>query len=61
MDHIDEQFAMDALDTTYEPAIQSSLDIVKATLNCYYNMMDYSEVYCIAIGESISHTSTSFC
>ena len=38
MDHIDEWFTMDPLDTTYEPASWSSLVIAKATLNCYYNM-----------------------
>jgi hypothetical protein len=61
MDHIDERFTTDALDVTYEPAIRSSLGITKAMLNHYYNMTDYSEVYRIAMGESTSWISTSFC
>jgi len=45
MDHIDKYFATDALNSSYEPAIWTSLGVVKATLNCYYNMTDHLEVY----------------
>ena len=51
MDHINQQFTTEALDTKYEPAIRSSLGIAKKTLNRYYNMTDHSEVYCIAISK----------
>jgi hypothetical protein len=60
MDHIDERFATDAMNSSYEPAIWASLGVAKATLNCYYNMTDHSEVYRIAMGESTCFTTTTF-
>jgi hypothetical protein len=60
MDHIDERFATDAMNSSYEPAIRASLGVAKATLNRYYNMTDHSEVYRIAMGKSTHFTTTTF-
>ncbi|KAA1478819.1 hypothetical protein DENSPDRAFT_757967, partial [Dentipellis sp. KUC8613] len=49
MDHIDEYFATEALNTTLSPAIRASISTAKRTLNRYYNLTDTSEVYCITM------------
>jgi hypothetical protein len=50
MDHIDEMLTTQSRDTSFEPPIRAALSIAKKTLNNYYDKMDYSEVYCIAMG-----------
>jgi hypothetical protein len=51
MDVIDEKLTTDSLDRTkFDPAIRASLGLAKKTLNRYYNMTDWSEVYRIAMG-----------
>jgi hypothetical protein len=52
MDVIDKQLTNDSLNHTwFDVSICASLGIAKRTLNCYYNMTDWSEVYRIAMGE----------
>jgi len=51
MDVIDERFSTDSLDRSgYDASIRASLGLAKKTLNRYYNMTDWSEVYRIAMG-----------
>lgn len=51
MDVIDEQLMNDSLNhIKYEVPICASLGVTKKTLNHYYNMTDWSEVYRIAMG-----------
>ena len=51
MDHIDKKLTSNSINhTKYEPSIWASLNLAKKTLNCYYNLMDSSEVYWIAMG-----------
>ncbi|KIM36394.1 hypothetical protein M413DRAFT_78168 [Hebeloma cylindrosporum] len=50
MDHIDTHLATATQNLTYPASIRAALAIGKATLNRYYNKMDYSEVYRIAMG-----------
>jgi hypothetical protein len=52
MDVIDEKLTTDSLDRTYDAPIHASLGLAKKTLNRYYNMTDWSEVYQIAMGTS---------
>src|SRR5882724_6974762 len=52
MDYMDEYLAMTALDSAYTAAICQLLLLAKRTLNCYYNMTDWSETYRIAMGSS---------
>ncbi|PBK86092.1 hypothetical protein ARMGADRAFT_941112 [Armillaria gallica] len=49
MDHIDSVFTNQSLNQLYDPAIQASIGMAKKTLNRYYNVTDYSEVYHIAM------------
>ncbi|TFY61175.1 hypothetical protein EVG20_g7153 [Dentipellis fragilis] len=49
MDHIDQHFATETLNTKLNPAIHASISIAKRTLNHYYNLTDSSEVYRIAM------------
>jgi hypothetical protein len=52
MDVIDEQLTNDSLNRTrFDALIRASLGVAKRTLNRYYNMTDWSEVYRIAMGE----------
>ena len=51
MDYIDKHLASGAVNTAYLPLIWASMLIVKRLLNKYYDMTDYSEVYCIAMGK----------
>jgi hypothetical protein len=52
MDVIDEQLTNDSLNRTrFDVSIRASLGVAKRTLNRYYNMTDWSEVYRIAMGE----------
>ena len=52
MDVIDEQLTNNLLNHTwFDVSICASLVIAKHTLNHYYNMTDWSEVYRIAMGE----------
>ncbi|KAI0037895.1 hypothetical protein FA95DRAFT_1473524, partial [Auriscalpium vulgare] len=49
MDHIDKTLSTQSLDKTLDPSIRASLSLAKRTLNRYYNMTDWSEVYRIAM------------
>ncbi|KAG2354748.1 hypothetical protein BDR07DRAFT_1200131, partial [Suillus spraguei] len=49
MDMIDRKLSTDSITCTYEPAIQASFGLAKKTLNHYYNMTDWSEVYRITM------------
>jgi hypothetical protein len=52
MDVIDEKLTTQSLDRSrFDASIRASLGIAKKTLNRYYNMTDWSEVYRIAMGE----------
>ncbi|KAG1730976.1 uncharacterized protein EDB91DRAFT_1059092 [Suillus paluster] len=51
MDMIDRKLTTDSIMRTYEPAIRASLGLAKKTLNHYYSMTDWSEVYRIAMGK----------
>ena len=50
MDHIDEHLATAAINNKYPLAIKAALTISKKTLNWYYDKMDHSEVFRIAMG-----------
>jgi hypothetical protein len=52
MDHIDAHLATVSQDLKFSPAIGASVALGKAHLNKYYNMMDHSEVYRIAMSKS---------
>ncbi|KAG2057667.1 hypothetical protein BDR06DRAFT_838264, partial [Suillus hirtellus] len=54
MDMIDRKLTTDSITCTYELAIRASLGLANKTLNHYYSMTDWSEVYQIAMGESFS-------
>ncbi|THH13025.1 hypothetical protein EW146_g7146 [Bondarzewia mesenterica] len=59
MDHIDHELATNVLRSEeYVPTIRASLALVKKTLNCYYNMTDWSEVYRIAMESLCCHQGT---
>ncbi|KAG1760279.1 hypothetical protein EDD22DRAFT_761708, partial [Suillus occidentalis] len=49
MDMINRKLTTDSITCTYEPAIRASLGLAKKTLNRYYSMTDWSEVYWIAM------------
>lgn len=49
IDHVDNHFAMAAVDNKYNPAIQAALAMGKDLLNKYYNKTDHSDLYRIAI------------
>jgi len=52
MDVIDKQLTNDLLNCTwFDVSIHALLGVAKHTLNCYYNVTDWSEVYRIAMGE----------
>ena len=54
MDVIDEQLMNNSLNRTkYDTPISASPGVAKKTLNRYYNMTDWSEVYRIAMGRLI--------
>ena len=53
MDHIDAHLATASQNMKYSPAIRASLALGKTHLNKYYNMTDHSEVYRIAMSESL--------
>ena len=50
MDHINTYLATATQNSAYSPSIHAALAIGKMTLNRYYNKMDYSKVYRIAMG-----------
>ena len=58
MDHIDETLATAALNDKYAPAVQTAVTLGKNLLNKYYNLMDSSELYHIAM--SWSYLSLDF-
>jgi hypothetical protein len=65
MDHIDEYLATASQNVKYSEAIHAALALEKRTLNHYYDKMDHSEVYRIAMGKLlhvlfISFSSTLF-
>ncbi|KAG2094203.1 uncharacterized protein F5147DRAFT_585092, partial [Suillus discolor] len=49
MDLIDDQMTKYSRDTKYSPLIHAAVQIAKKTLDRYYQMMDKSEVYRIAM------------
>jgi len=52
MDGLDEQLTNNSLNCArFNMSIYTSLGVTKRTLNRYYNMTDWSEVYRIAMGE----------
>ena len=57
MDHIDAHLTTATQNTRYSIAIRAALEIGNKTLNRYYNKMDYSEVYRIAMGKFISQVT----
>ena len=50
MDHIDKKLSTYSCDKKYLPSIHSAVTLAKKTLDCYYSLTDYSEVYQIAMG-----------
>jgi hypothetical protein len=58
MDHINEHLATAATSNLYCVAIKAALAIGKKTLNHYYNKMDHSEVFQIAMGAYRDSIST---
>ncbi|KAF9470670.1 hypothetical protein BDN70DRAFT_909489 [Pholiota conissans] len=49
MDHIDALFTIYCMNPKSNPAICALISIAKKTLNYYYSLTDYSEVYQIAM------------
>jgi hypothetical protein len=56
MDHIDETLTTQSRDHKIEPAIRVALNIAKRVLNQYYDKSDSSNVYRIAMGQSVALT-----
>ena len=55
MDVIDEKLTTDSLNRSkFDASIRASLGLAKKTLNRYYNMTDWSEVYRIAMGTCLN-------
>ena len=50
MDHLNEHLAMAAVSQKYDPAIRAAVTIRKKTLNQYYDQLDHSDLYRIAMG-----------
>ena len=50
MDHIDKKLSTYSNDKKYLPSICSTVTLAKKTLDHYYSLTDYSEVYRIAMG-----------
>ena len=53
MDHIDKYLATACQNIKYSKAIRAALTLGKQTLNRYYDKMDHSDVYRIAMGKSL--------
>lgn len=54
MDIIDEKLTIDSLDhSRFDPSIHAALELAKKTLNWYYNMIDWFEIYRIAMGACV--------
>jgi hypothetical protein len=53
MDHINEVLTMQSHDSSLQPSIRAALGVAKKTLNKYYDKTDHSEVYRIAMTESL--------
>ena len=51
MDHINNELKRYARNKDYQPAIHAAVSLAKKTLNRYYSLTDYSEVYRIVMGE----------
>ena len=51
LDKIDQVFATTAANWLFPALIRAAISMAKCMLNCYYDHTDYSEVYCIAMGE----------
>ncbi|EJD50329.1 hypothetical protein AURDEDRAFT_46072, partial [Auricularia subglabra TFB-10046 SS5] len=49
MDHIDQVFSDQSVDHKFNAAIRASLGLAKKTLNRYYSVTDYSDLYRIAM------------
>ena len=52
MDHIDKTLATYSRNRKYLPSIRSAVSLAKKTLNRYYSLTDWSEVYCITMGKN---------
>ena len=50
MDHINEHLALVSVNQNYDPGIRAAITIGKKTLNRYYDWIDHSELYRIAMG-----------
>jgi hypothetical protein len=50
MDHIDEFLTTKSRNRKVELSIRAAIIVAKQTHNKYYDKMDNSEVYCIAMG-----------
>ena len=61
MDHIDSIFMDYTLPSSKKsPAIRAAIEIAKTTLNKYYSLTDFSELYRIAMG-MLSLFTCAFC
>ena len=54
-DHLNEHLALAAVSDKYDPAIRVAVVMGKKTLNWYYDRMDHSKLYQIAIGMFIHY------
>lgn len=54
MDYIDKRLTNQGRDRALAPSIRSALGLAKKTLNRYYTRTDESEVYRIAMSESLA-------
>lgn len=54
MDHIDTTLAMTMEDMSIPASIRTAIAIRKHTLNKYYNKMDHTEVYQLAMGKLLT-------
>ena len=53
MDHLNKHLVTTASSQKFDPTIRAAIMIGKKTLNRYYNWMDHSELYRIAMGKCI--------
>ena len=53
MDHINNELTSYACNKKYQPSIRAAVSLTKKTLNQYYSLTDYSEVYRIVMSECI--------
>ncbi|KAG2338200.1 hypothetical protein BDR05DRAFT_978260 [Suillus weaverae] len=61
MDHIDEKLTSYSHNKKYALSIRAAVELVKKTLNHYYELTDSSEVYRIAMGSALGGRLGSYC